>query len=86
MLYINRFWYENPGVHTEEQLAELVKATLGRVLCDNGDNITRVQEDVFRVTPLEDWKQCDEIPQIDLTPWKDCCDCKQNALGTNRSC
>ena len=76
MLHFLRFWCENPGVHTEEQLAELRKITLARVLCDNGDNITRVQEDVFRVTPLGDWKQCNEIRQMDLTAWKDCCDCK----------
>lgn len=35
--------YENPTVFSPIQLQQLKKATLGRLLCDNGDNITRVQ-------------------------------------------
>lgn len=70
-----RFWYENPGVFTPAQLTQLKQASLARVLCDNGDNITRVQRDVFRVAELpHGYVSCDDVPQIDLRMWQDCCE------------
>lgn len=78
-----RFWYENPGVFTPAQLTQLKQASLARVLCDNGDNITRVQRDVFRVAELpHGYISCDDVPQIDLRMWQDCCEGKsQQALA-----
>jgi peroxidase len=73
---LSRFWYERRGQFTDEQLAVIRSTTLARVICDTGDNFTRIQEDVFAVTPLEQWKSCEDIPRLDLTPWQDCCDCK----------
>uniref|UniRef100_I3K0N8 Peroxidasin n=1 Tax=Oreochromis niloticus TaxID=8128 RepID=I3K0N8_ORENI len=73
----DRFWYENPGVFTPAQLTQLKQASLARVLCDNGDNITRVQRDVFRVAELpHGYISCDDVPQIDLRMWQDCCEGK----------
>uniref|UniRef100_A0A3Q3MD66 Peroxidasin n=1 Tax=Mastacembelus armatus TaxID=205130 RepID=A0A3Q3MD66_9TELE len=74
----DRFWYENPGVFTAAQLTQLKQASLARVLCDNGDNITRIQQDVFSVTELpHGYGSCDDIPHIDLRLWQDCCeDCR----------
>lgn len=73
-----RFWYENPGVFTPAQLTQLKQASLARVLCDNGDNITRIQQDVFRVAELpHGYGSCDDIPQIDLRMWQDCCEGKE---------
>lgn len=62
---------------TPAQLTQLKQASLARVLCDNGDNITRIQQDVFRVAELpHDYGSCDDIPQIDLRMWQDCCEGK----------
>ncbi|XP_017287235.1 peroxidasin isoform X2 [Kryptolebias marmoratus] len=74
----DRFWYENPGVFTPAQLTQLKQASLARVLCDNGDNITRVQKDVFTVAELpHGYGSCENIPHIDLRMWQDCCeDCR----------
>uniref|UniRef100_H3CS91 Peroxidasin n=1 Tax=Tetraodon nigroviridis TaxID=99883 RepID=H3CS91_TETNG len=74
----DRFWYENPGVFTPAQLTQLKQASLARVLCDNGDNITRVQKDGFRVAEHpHGYSSCDDIPHIDLRMWQDCCeDCR----------
>lgn len=73
-----RFWYENPGVFTPAQLTQLKQASLTRVLCDNGDNITRIQQDVFKVAELpHGYSSCDDIPQIDLRMWQDCCEGKR---------
>ena len=44
-----RLWYENPGVFTPAQLTQIKQSSLARIVCDNADNITRVQRDVFRV-------------------------------------
>uniref|UniRef100_A0A8I3Q2P6 Lactoperoxidase n=1 Tax=Canis lupus familiaris TaxID=9615 RepID=A0A8I3Q2P6_CANLF len=74
----DRFWYENPGVFTPAQLTQLRQASLGRVLCDNGDNIQQVQADVFvKAKYPQDYLSCDEIPQVDLRMWQDCCEGQQ---------
>ena len=73
----SRFWYENPGVFTPAQLTQLKQASLTRVLCDNGDNITRVQQDVFSVAELpHGYGSCDDVPKMDLRMWQDCCEGK----------
>ena len=42
----DRFWYENggwPSSFTLEQLAEIRKIKMSRVLCDNSDDIDSIQ-------------------------------------------
>jgi peroxidase len=74
----DRFYYENPAMFKPEQLAEIKQATLGRVLCDNGDNITRATDDVFTLPALQGgYKECKDIPMISLRVWTDCTDCSQ---------
>ncbi|XP_032877568.1 peroxidasin homolog isoform X1 [Amblyraja radiata] len=74
----DRFWYKNPGVFTPAQLTQIKQTSLGRVLCDNGDNITRVQADVFRVAEYpHGYQSCADMPRMDLRIWQDCCeDCR----------
>ena len=43
----DRFWYENEGVFAPDQLEEINKITLSRVICDNTDNIHKIPEDSF---------------------------------------
>ncbi|ELT94281.1 hypothetical protein CAPTEDRAFT_182272 [Capitella teleta] len=45
----DRFWFENPGVFTKEQLMEIRKASLGKVFCDNSDHIQVMQPNVMEV-------------------------------------
>lgn len=74
-LYDCRFWYENPGSFSPAQLTQLKQASLARVLCDNSDNITRVQSDVFKVADFpHGYGSCDDLPKIDLRMWQDCCE------------
>lgn len=71
----DRFWYQNPGIFRAEQLAQIQQASLARILCDNGDNITRVQPNVFLLPEGRNgFVSCDEIPYVDLSAWSDCCD------------
>ncbi|OCT81192.1 peroxidasin isoform X1 [Xenopus laevis] len=74
----DRFWYENPGVFTAAQLTQIKQTSLARILCNNGDNITKVQHDVFRVAEFpHGYVSCKNIPKMDLRVWQDCCeDCR----------
>ncbi|NXK41432.1 PERM Myeloperoxidase, partial [Piprites chloris] len=67
----DRFWWENPGVFTLQQLQALRKITLSKVFCDN-THIQKLPRDVFRINSyLEDFTDCQEIDTLDLSPWKD---------------
>ncbi|XP_073436974.1 peroxidasin homolog [Dendrobates tinctorius] len=71
----DRFWYSNPGVFTPPQLTQIKQTSLARILCDNGDNIRHVQEDVFHVASFPNgMKKCEDLPGIDLRFWQECCD------------
>ncbi|XP_004642396.2 peroxidasin homolog [Octodon degus] len=74
----DRLWYENPGVFSPAQLTQIKQTSLARILCDNSDNITRVQGDVFRVAEFpHGYSSCEDIPRVDLRMWQDCCeDCR----------
>ncbi|XP_059614618.1 peroxidasin isoform X2 [Phlebotomus argentipes] len=73
----DRFWYENPSVFKTDQLVQIKQSSLSRVLCDNGDNITEISEDVFVLSHLQDgMKMCEKIPEMDLRFWMDCSGCK----------
>lgn len=70
-----RFWYENPGSFSPAQMTQLKQTSLSRVLCDNGDNITRIQSDAFSVADLpHGYGNCADLPKIDLRMWQDCCE------------
>ncbi|XP_076623399.1 peroxidasin [Colletes latitarsis] len=82
----DRFWYESPTVFKPEQLAQIKQTSLARVLCDNGDNINRIQPNVFLLPEGENrYVNCDEIPHVDLRIWSDCCDgCEDNSNTISR--
>ncbi|XP_015594667.1 peroxidasin [Cephus cinctus] len=79
----DRFWYENPSSFPPEQLAQIKQVTLARILCDNGDNVSRIQPDVFLLpndnNPLG---ACNGIPTVDLRIWSDCCENCENRGNT----
>ncbi|KAI6180686.1 ShKT domain-containing protein [Aphelenchoides besseyi] len=66
----DRFYYENPGIFTPAQVVELKKASLSRILCDNGDAIREVPPDAF-VMPKRGLVPCSQVAAIDLSKWKE---------------
>ena len=63
----DRFWYENEGVFTPDQLAEIKRTSLAEVLCDNGDAIATVQPNPFFMGRRRSCSRT--ITGIDFTPW-----------------
>lgn len=59
-------------------MTQIKQYTLARVLCDNGDNITKINRDVFKLADLQGgFIPCEEIPKVDLKLWSECCnDCR----------
>lgn len=74
----DRFFYEHPSVFKPDQLDQIKQYTISRVLCDNGDNITKITRDSFRLPDLQgSFVNCEEIPRVDLKLWSECCsDCR----------
>ncbi|GFY77035.1 peroxidase mlt-7, partial [Trichonephila inaurata madagascariensis] len=73
----DRFWFENdipPSSFTKEQLTEIRKSTLARILCDNADSADFMQPSAMYVTDpfLNAYQTCSsaDIPSMDLTKWK----------------
>lgn len=72
-LFPFRFWYESPSTFDHSQLIQIKQTSLASVLCDNGDAIDRVQQDVFlRATYPTGYVACSSIPRMDLRMWKYC--------------
>ncbi|KAF4518001.1 hypothetical protein B566_EDAN012755 [Ephemera danica] len=69
----DRFFYDVDKEFSTAQLAELRKSNLARIFCDNGDDITHMQPDVFRPPGVVDGNAvlpCDQIPGPNFAAWK----------------
>lgn len=72
----DRFWYENPGLpssFTPEQLAEIRKITLAKILCANSDDLPTIQRWALRMPHpvLNPRLNCDQLPEMDLHYWQE---------------
>lgn len=77
-----RYWYEKQGIFTSEQMKSLEKTTLSKVLCENGDHIDRIPRNVFLNAMFpRDYIPCPQVEDIDLEPWRGCC--QENMAGVN---
>lgn len=86
--YGDRFFYESNNANvkfTPQQLAEIRKTTMARVICDN-TNIDQLPTDVFRKTkfPSNLNKRCNTFGKFNFQHWKDCVDGGWSAWIPNR--
>lgn len=81
----DRLWYENPTTFKPEQLQQIKATSLARILCDNGDNIDTIGENVFLLPEVQDGLvACDDLPSIDFRFWADCESCDGDSVGRSR--
>ena len=86
----DRFWYENPTTFTAEQLAEIRKTSLSRVMCENlnGENsngIVSIQKDAFlAATDGVRRVECAGITKFNLRMWKEIAARPPKPTGTSR--
>jgi peroxidase len=67
----DRFYFANPGVFTQNQTASLSRVGLSSVICLTGDNYPEVPINAFTVDMGQSAVSCRQIPQLDLTLWKE---------------
>lgn len=70
----DRFWYENhgqPSSFTPNQLREIKKMTLAKILCANADDVPHIQPWAMRLPhPIYNAKvSCESLPTINLKFW-----------------
>ena len=79
----DRFYYENAdrttGTFTAAQRAEIEKASLSRVICDNSDNIQMIQPNAFLAA--QGRVSCSDLPQINLNAWQETTDICYTRVG-----
>lgn len=67
----DRFYYERRGVFTPSRLAQIRKASLSRMYCDNLGDVVSIQLNAFKAARgVGDRVTCDRIPNVDLCQWK----------------
>ncbi|XP_066995307.2 peroxidase isoform X2 [Anabrus simplex] len=74
----DRFFFENgekPQAFTLDQLNEIRKSSLSRVMCDNGDSIKAMQPRAFELISHDNFvvpcHRYDIIPAMNLEAWRD---------------
>ena len=65
----DRFYYENPGMFTEEQQKSLSNIRFSKVICDNADDITTIIPRAFETGQKK--QDCDSLSSLNLNLWKD---------------
>uniref|UniRef100_A0A182MLX1 Heme peroxidase 1 n=2 Tax=Anopheles culicifacies TaxID=139723 RepID=A0A182MLX1_9DIPT len=63
----DRFYFENDSMFTQQQLHEIRKATMAKVLCDNTHGMEEIQEQAFFLVSDENpVVSCDLLPEVNL--------------------
>ncbi|EFN79179.1 peroxidase [Harpegnathos saltator] len=78
----DRYWYEfaeQPYAFTEDQLEELRKSSLAKLICDTSDGITHAQMEIMRSIGHDNpIISCEDIPGASFAPWRE----KRNSYAT----
>lgn len=67
-----RYWYENLGQFSKDQLQQIRRTTLALIMCDNSDGLSEIQPKVMeRESGININTPCRDLPQMNLSPWKE---------------
>ncbi|XP_078053367.1 uncharacterized protein LOC144478888 isoform X2 [Augochlora pura] len=71
----DRYWYESsdqPYPFTEDQLQELRKSSLARIICDCSDGVSQTQAEVMRTIDSDNpMLSCEDIPKPTFDAWRE---------------
>ena len=88
----DRFWHENAPdaqlntnqtAFTPCQLEQLRRTTFAKIICDNGDNIPKITRRVLQQSDIR--VLCDDLPRVELEPWKPDFHCNNNNNNNNKN-
>ena len=66
----DRFFFLNKDTNTLPQVAQFKNAKLSKVVCNNADNIKKIQLNAFVLPGIRNpMSQCDTLPDVDLAPF-----------------
>ena len=65
-----RFWYETKGRFSKDQMKEIEKVTLARIICDSSDHLETIPKNAFDFIATDEFSSCKDIPQLDMAKWK----------------
>ena len=65
----DRFYFENPGVFSTAQLNEIKKSSMSKIICDNADDISTIEQNSFLVT--NNRVSCSQIAAPVFDVWKE---------------
>lgn len=67
----DRFFYENKKILAKEQIKQIKRASLSRILCDSGDGMKMVPRNAFNQIRTGDLVSCDQIDSPNFVKgWK----------------
>uniref|UniRef100_A0A915E3M3 Peroxidase n=1 Tax=Ditylenchus dipsaci TaxID=166011 RepID=A0A915E3M3_9BILA len=67
----DRFFYENKKILSKEQIRQIKRASLSRILCDSSDGMKTVPRNAFNQIKAADLVTCDQIDQPNYRHWKE---------------
>ncbi|CAB3405504.1 unnamed protein product [Caenorhabditis bovis] len=67
----DRYYFENPGVFTSAQLNTLRRTTLAWVLCQTGDNMSKIGRNAFEIENGSRAVPCSSITSLDMSAWRE---------------
>ncbi|KRZ10277.1 Peroxidase mlt-7 [Trichinella zimbabwensis] len=65
----DRFFYQNPEIFKPDQLAEIEKVSMSKLLCENMKGTSKVPKDAFTVMKESEAVSCSSLPSMNLSKW-----------------
>ncbi|KRZ10279.1 Peroxidase mlt-7 [Trichinella zimbabwensis] len=65
----DRFFYQNPEIFKPDQLAEIEKVSMSKLLCENLKSFSKAPKDGFAIMKDADTVPCSSLPSVDLSKW-----------------